>query len=448
VQGVLAPGHLGELTPLVPFTLVDEVLSETAGRQPGRAVRPDGRVPRGRTRLVPPRVAVYFTLALVLFGQVGYGGVWAKLAEQVACPTSGALTRARARIGVAPLAALFARLSGGSGAGAVCFGLRLVAVDGTSVAVPNSPENLERLGKRGVRNGETGFPLVRVVALVECGTRALIGAVFGTMSVGENGYAARLIASSVRPGMLLLADRNFGTNDNITALIDADAAFLIRIKKDRKAAPVRRPFPDGSFLAVVAGRVLRIVEAQVTLTAADGTVRVDTWRLATTLTDWRTAPALDLVSCYHRRWEVETAFLNLKATILGGRVLRSRSPDLVDQEIWALLCVYQLVATAVTLSLAGTGIRREAGSFTEALDAARDQVIRARGIAATADNILAIIGRRVRHRPVEQRGTRTGPRSVKRPTSKYAYKDLGVPKNTQKATVHVVITELGPDGIP
>jgi hypothetical protein len=445
---VFAPGHLGELTPLVPFHLVDAVLADTVAEQRGRASREDGTVPRVRLRLLPDRVTVYFTLALALFGQVGYAGVWAKLTAVVAAPTSGALTRARRRIGPVPLAALFARLAGGSKAGAVCFGLRLVAVDGTSVAAANSSENLERLGKRGVRNGEAGFPLVRVVALVECGTRALIGVVFGTMSVGENGYAAQLIAASLRPGMLLLADRNFGTNDNITAIVGARAAFLLRLKKDRKAAPLRRPFPDGSHLAMVAGQVLRIVEARVTLTAADGTVRTDTWRLATTLTDWRTAPALDLVSCYHRRWEVETAFLNLKATILDGRVLRSRSPDLVDQEVWALLCVYQLVATSITLSLAGTGIRREAGSFTEALDAARDQVIRAHGIAATAGKTLTVIGRRVRHRLVDQRGPRTGPRSVKRPISKYAYKDLGVPKTTQKAVVHVTIVEHAPDAVP
>jgi hypothetical protein len=446
--GVLASGHLGELTPLVPFALVDAVLAETRGQQPGVAPTADGRVPRSRARLLPGRVMVYFALAMALFGEVGYAGVWAKLITTVPSPTSGAFTRARERIGAAPLAGLFRRLAGGGGAGARCFGLRLVAVDGTCLTVPDSARNLAGLGKRGVRNGQTGYPLVRVVALVECGTRALIDAVFGTMAEGENGYAVDLFADALRPGMLLLADRGFDSNKVIDAAFACRADLLLRIKTTRITVPVRKPFPDGSYLAVVAGHVLRIIEAQVTLTTADGRTRAECWRLATTVTDWRRAPALTMIECYHRRWEIETAFLGLKATILRGGVLRSHSPALLDQEVWALLCVYQLVTTAVTLSLAGTGVRREAGSFAEAVDAARDQVIRAHGILARPGKILAVIGGRVRHRLVARRGTRTGPRSVKRPISKYAYKDLGAPKTTQKATIHIAIIELGPDNIP
>jgi len=424
---VLSAGHLGELTPLVPPGLVGEVLAATAAGQPGLAPREDGRVTVARERLLTARVMVYFTLAMALFGEVGYGKVWGKLTETVPAPVSGAFTRARLRIAAAPLAMLFARLAGASRAGAVCFGLRLVAVDGTHLAVADSVGIRAVLGKH----------------------RASHGAVFGPTSVGENAYAVTLLGDALGAGMLLLADRGFDAKKIIDTVVGAHADLLLRIKSTRRTTPVRRPFPDGSYLAAISGHVLRIIEAEVTLTAADGTSRTEVWRLATTVTHWRTAPALQIIECYHRRWEVETAFLGLKCTILRGRVLRSQSPALLDQEIWALLCVYQLITTSITLALAGTDTPREAGSFAEAV-AARDQIIRAHGVLATGADILKVIGERVRHRLVDKRATRVGPRSVKRPLSKYAYKDRGVAMTTQKAVVHITIIELSPSdqGIP
>lgn len=441
-------GHLGELTPLVPFGLVDEVLAQTVAEQPGRRAGGDGRVPVPRCRVLTDRVMVYFTLAMALCAQVGYAGVWAKLTVAVPSPVSGAFTRARRRIGSAPLAALFAALAGGSRSGALCFGLRVAAVDGTCLAVPDSAANRQRFGKHKGSHGTAGYPLVRVVALLECGTRALLGAVFEAMAVSENELALRLFAAPLR-GWLILADRGFDSDKVIKAVVGTGADLLFRIKSNRKAVPLGRPLPDGSYLAVVGGRVLRVVQARVSLTTADGVTRGELWRLVTTVTDWHTAPALELVACYHRRWEVETGFLGLKCTILKGRVLRSGDPALLDQEVWALLCVYQLLTTAITLSLAGTGIPRHAGSFTEAVEAARDQVVRAQGIMAQGASVLAVIRDRIRHRPAEQRTSpRSGPRSVKRPLSKYAYTDRGAAKTTQKATIHVAITELDTDRDP
>jgi hypothetical protein len=275
----------------------------------------------------------------------------------------------------------------------------------------------------------------------------LIDVVFGPMSCGETTLAPRVFAG-LRAGMLLLADRGFDTDKVIAAAVASPAELLIRIKTLRTARPVARPFPDGSYLAVVGGVVLRIVQAQVGLHKADGTVHTETWRLATTVTDHRLAPARELIECYHRRWEVETAFLGLKVTILRGRILRSRSPELLDQEIWALLCLYQLLTSAISLALAGTGLDRSRGSFHEAVHAARDQIIRAQGRAAKAGMLLPVIGDRIRRRPVDRRGPRTGPRSVKRPISKYAYKDLGAAKTTQKAVIGITIIELHPEAVP
>src|SRR5260221_7618578 len=129
-----------------------------------------------------------------------------------------------------------------------------------------------------------------------------------------------LFADALRPGMLLLADRGFDANKVIDAVVGVRADLLIRIKTTRITVPVRRPFPDGSYLAVVAGHLLRIVEAQVTLTTTDGRPRTETWRLATTVTDWRAAPAPGLRGCHPPTWEVGTAVRGLAKAGPGARV--------------------------------------------------------------------------------------------------------------------------------
>src|SRR3954447_26810909 len=200
--GRFAPGHLGELTRIVPFEMVDAALAET------------GAVQR-RSRLLPSRVVVYLLLAAGLFTEIGLGQVWTRLCAglpgpPIPMPAASAMTTARARVGVAPLRALFdllrgpetgtARFSGRTG---VFWRDRLVvAIDGTVLCCPDTPANLAVFSKGGSSHGTTtGFPMVRVLALVACDTRTIIDAVFGTDRVGELGYAGRLLGST-RAGMI------------------------------------------------------------------------------------------------------------------------------------------------------------------------------------------------------------------------------------------------------
>lgn len=135
---------------------------------------------------------------------------------------------------------------------------RLVcALDGTLMSVPDSAVNLTALVKERCNHGAGGYPTMRVLALVAWGTRSIIDAVFGPASTGELGYGARL-AGSLRPGMLLLADRNFAGTDLLVRLAGTGADLLVRCKNARRL-PVRARYRDGSYLSALGDLAVRVI---------------------------------------------------------------------------------------------------------------------------------------------------------------------------------------------
>jgi hypothetical protein len=435
--GVFAPGHLGELTQIVPFDMVDAVLAESVPAT------------QRRIRLLPARVTVYFLLAMGLFPERGYRGVFSALTAGLGeltlrTPTTSALRQARSRIGPRPLAALFTLLAGPIAwprTTGVCWrGLRLVAVDGTGIAVPDSEPNRAWTDKATASHPAAGYPLLRLVTLVECGTRALIGAVFGTPAEGELAYAAQLL-HRLRPGMMLLGDRNFDAATFITDIAATGADLLIRLKANRRP-PLTGRHRDGSITSLIGGTEVRIIEALITVTGADGSRRREHYRLVTTLLDPERYPAADLIELYHQRWDIETAYLALKHTILQGRVLRSRTPAGVEQELWALLATYQILRIAMTDATdSRPGVDPDRAGFSVALHAARDQVTTARSvIAGTRIDLVGTIGAQVLAGLLPTRRARICPRTAKRPLSKYAYTKPGQPRACLKITIDVTIT--------
>src|ERR1039457_7025493 len=241
--GVFAPGHLGELTWQVPFELAAAVLEETRTRE-------------RRLRDLPSRVGVYFVLGLGLFPGLGYGGGGQKMTAAlggqpgVPSPSPKALRDLRRRLGAAPVKALFEVLAGPAAQPStpgVRFGrYRTVAFDGcTSIKVPDTLRNRGWLGKMKAALGVTGYPAVELMTLVETGTRALIGAVFGPPATGETDYARRLL-HLLTAEMLVLADRGFDAAGFLGQVVATRAQFLVRLTATRKL-PVLARLDDGSF---------------------------------------------------------------------------------------------------------------------------------------------------------------------------------------------------------
>jgi len=438
-SGVFAPGHLGELTQIVPFEMVDEALAAAGATQ-------------RRVRLLPARVVVYLLLAGCLFAEVGYRQVWHKLTAglagvPVANPSENALWQARVRLGVTPLRWLFDLLRGPAATAATgvrwC-GLLVCAVDGTTMSIPDSARNLTAYTKQAGNHGGSGYPLLRMVALVTCGTRTIIDAVFGPTSTGEQDYTRRL-RRSLHAGMIVLLDRNFDDATLIGQLAATQAHLLVRLKSNRKL-PVLRRYRDGSYLSQIGTTRVRVVECEITIATSAGR-HTGVYRLATTLLDHDRYPAAALVTLYHQRWEIETAYLELKSSILGGRVLRARTPAGIAQEIYALLATYQILRIAMADAIDATGgIDPDRASFTIALNAARDLLVQAAGIIAdTVIDLIGAIGRRVLDNLLPARRLRVSPRIVKRAISKYQARGPNINRRSYKATLNInILTGTGP----
>ena len=396
--------------------MVDAVLAETRSQQQ-------------RVRDLPSRVVVYVLLAGALFAELGYGQVWARMTAGlaglgVATPTGSALAQARRRIGVAPLRALF-NLFRGPAAGLAQKGVwwrgRLVcAFDATTMCCPDTPANLRVFCKGGSYHGGTGYPMIRLLALVACGTRTIIDAAFGSTGIGETTYAPDLL-DALHRGMIVLGDRNFAAQALITAIAHTGADLLIRTKAGR-VLPVCRRLPDGTYVSRMGPVEVRVIRAEITIATSAGQ-RKEVYQLVTTVLDTGHTPA-EIMRLYHQRWEIETAFLELKQTILGGRVLRARTKDWIYKEIYSLLVTYQALRIAIADATLGViDVDPDRGSFTIALNTARDQLIAAAGVIAdTVIDLVGVIGRHVRDNLMPARRQRTTPRVVKRAISNYTVK--------------------------
>src|SRR3954454_983770 len=337
---------LGVLTSTVPAGLVDAVLADT-----GRQSR--------RQRQLPARLGVYYVIALALYAQASYGEVlrcllegvrWPRLAgAAVASADKSAITKARARLGAAPLQELFGRaacpLAEADTPGAWYRDRRLVSLDGTTIDLPDAPALERRFGRPPASRGESGFPQLRLLTLTETGTHAIFAVAVDRYDASEVGLAPELLRQ-LRPGMLCLADRAFVGSELWRMATAPGADLLWRVRKNQ-VLPCRERLPDGSYLSRLyaspkhrrhddGGGTGRVVDYRL-----EGVPDAEPlYRLVTTLLD-PAAPAAELAALYHERWESEGAFAELKVSLPGERLmLRSRRADLAEQELWGLLLAH------------------------------------------------------------------------------------------------------------
>ena len=338
---------LGVITKTIPLKRVHAVLAAT-----GTASL--------RERDLPAHVVVYYAIALALYMQSSYREVLRCLLEGVQWLVDPSVTlkvagnsgisQARTRLGWEPLRRLHDEvvkpIAVATTRGAWYREWRLVSLDGSTLAVADEQANDAAFGRPGASRGESAFPQIRFVSLVENGTHVLFGTHMATYRTGEV-TLAKDVLGALRKGMLCLADRGFFGFTLWQQALATHAQLLWRVKHNTRL-PCDKRLPDGSYLSRIYpsetdrnrqtnGRIVRVIEYRL-----DGVPDAEPrYRLVTSLLDPAQAPAAELAALYHERWEIETALDELKTHLRGANlVLRSKTPDLVRQEFYGLLLAH------------------------------------------------------------------------------------------------------------
>ena len=338
---------LGVITKTFPLKKVHAVLAAT-----GKASL--------RERDLPAHVVVYYAIALALFMQSSYREVLRCLLEGVqwladpatALKVAGksGISQARTRLGWEPLRQLHDEIvkpiavAGTKGAWYRTW--RIVSLDGSTLDVADESANEQSFGRPGASRGESAYPKLRFVSLVENGTHVLFGSRMGAYAIGEN-TLAKDVLGALHKGMLCLTDRGFFGFEMWQLSLATGAQHLWRVKKNLRL-PCEKRLADGSYLSRVyrsgsdrrqqrSGITVRVIEYRL-----DGVADAEPiYRLVTSILDPQQAPAEELAALYHERWEIETAFDELKTHLRGAKiVLRSKTPDLVRQEFYGLLMAH------------------------------------------------------------------------------------------------------------
>jgi hypothetical protein len=337
---------LGVIAKMFPLNQVQQILADT-----GKASE--------RERDLPAHVMVYYAIALALYMTASTREVlrclleglrWLWGTEAVRVAGKSGISQARTRLGEAPLRQLYERvvrpIATPTTKGAWYRAWRLVSLDGSCLDVADTAENGAAFGRPAASRGESAFPQVRFVALVENGTHVLFGACLGGFGEGETTLAHDALPA-LRPGMLCLADRQFFGHALWQEAAATGADLLWRVKRNVRL-PRETVLGDGSYQTIiypseknrrhrVEGVRVRTIEYRL-----EGVADAEPlYRLVTTILDPAQAPAADLAALYHERWEIEGALAELKTHLRGARVvLRSKTPALVRQEFWGLLLAH------------------------------------------------------------------------------------------------------------
>lgn len=373
---------VGLLTRVFPRPLIDDIIEATGAREQ-------------RSRQLPAWTMVYFAIGMALHNDGSYEDILALVTDGLAwshrsdvpdrLANKAAVSHARTRLGSEPVKELFTRtaqpLATEGAPGCFLAGRRLVAIDGTCLDVPDTPANDTYFCRPGTAKGEkSAFPQARVVAVAEAGTHAIIDAEISPYSVSENA-AARPVLDRLEPGQLCLADRGFYSYRAWTRAAGTGADLCFRAQANL-TLPVIEELGDGSFLSNIYDSQtdrkrdhptrVRVIEYSLDDGVAD---HDETYRLITTITDPDSVSAAELAAAYTERWEIETAFDELKTHQRGPRrVLRSAKPGLVEQEIWGHLCCHYAIRSLMYDATVPTGRDPDRASFVTALRITRRSI--------------------------------------------------------------------------
>jgi hypothetical protein len=315
-----------------------------------------GRTSQRRRRL-PAESVTWLVIAMALFAADSIPKVWRRLhpSRDEPEPDDSAFTQARRRLGVAPLRQLFLEtarpMATHQTVGASYRGWRLIGLDGTTLDLPDTPDNARAFGRPTTGRAEGAFPQARLLALCELGTHAVCGLMIKPIRHGEPSMVAPLL-DHLGPGMLLIWDRGFFSYELIRSVCHRGARLLARVKSNTVLRPIRR-LGDGSYLARIypgaadrrrdtRGLTVRVIEYTHDDPHRPGAG--ERHRLITDILDPEDLPAWEAPLVYHERWEQELAFDEIKTHLSGRAVpIRSKTPAGVVQEIYGLMLAHHVV---------------------------------------------------------------------------------------------------------
>lgn len=434
---------------------IDQILAQT-------------RKTEQRRRLLPARLVVLLVIAMALYAKESLPEILNILVEGLRfhgayllgrfLPVKSALTQARKRLGVKPMRALFHALARPlvelHHSWAFYRDMRLVAFDGTSLDIPDTPENERFFGRPGTSRGKAAWPLVTLAGFMELGAKIILDVFMGPYKINERKAAARM-ARSIQPGMLILWDRLFIGYWLWKMALRKGAHLLGRLAKDRIFKPIQH-LADGSYLAKFYPNqkareqakgdwfLVRIIEY--TLMDPNRPGFLEKHRLVTTLLDPKLYPARELVVLYHERWEIELGFDELKIHMMGKTpCLRSRTPLGCLQEIYGMLIAHVAIRSLMLEAANTHSLDPDRISFTASLRVihramVRMQAARTELLPLYYDMMLDEIASHI----LPPRRNRINPRVVKRKMSKFPCKRIDhdrVPKQ-QPINFHEAIHVL------
>jgi hypothetical protein len=364
----------GVLASVCPRALIDEVLQDS-----GKASQ--------RERLLPAPAVVYYVMALALWREapleevlrvVCQGLQWLGGGQAAAVQASkSAISQARTRLGPEAMRQIAQRvlrpLARAGAPGAWYRRWRLMAVDGSCMDVADEAVNAAHFGYPGASRGSSAFPQARLLGLVECGTHVVVAASIAPYKHSEVAMATSLLPVNLTADMLVMADRNFYSFKLWQACAASGAKLLWRVKSNLRL-PVQQELGDGSYLSVIFDSADRARQCPQQVRVIDyalqdsGAPAQDSYRLVTNILEPKDAPALDLAALYHERWEVESVFDEFKTHMrAASTVLRSKTPDLVEQELWGLLLAHFAIRQLMEQAAWQSGLDPDRLSFTNAL---------------------------------------------------------------------------------
>jgi hypothetical protein len=418
---------------LLPVCVVRDVLLQT--RRHSR-----------RQRELPAHCVVWLVIAGSLFRDRSLPMVWRHLhsSRESAEPDDSAFTHARKRLGAEPLRQLFHRIAAPLGQPSMNSvfhrGWRVVAMDGTVIEVPDTPANRAHFGSSSNQYGEGAFPQLQALALCEVGSHAIFDFEFGPYKVSELALSEELLLR-LPGGVLLLMDRGLSYYEQVRLVRKRNSHVLARVKAEQRELPVEEVLPDGSYLSHIypsyndrragkGGIAVRVIRYTHDDPGRDGSGEESC--LITTLLDPADLSAQEAIELYPWRWEEESALEEIKEVLLQGKkpLLRSKTPQLVQQELYGLLLAHFVVRSVMAAAAMQAEVEPTRLSFKRSQEILEDYLMEKPGRRGERTWLKRLVAE-VSRQQLGEKVPRSNPRVQKVTRSKWPAK-----KAQDKGRVH------------